>query len=108
MSQYRFKTSLHLTFSGLDKESIVPVEFDYTVNWARDATFEEPAEGTTVGIRKITVIDSKGERYPAPDWLWAVVENDGELGDELVAEARNDNERAADEHADAMRSEVRL
>ena len=99
-----FKTSLHLTFSGLANEAVVPVTFEYTVNWGSEATREQPAEGPTVGVRSITLTDSAGGRHDAPAWLWTIVEGDQELGDELVAEARSDDEAAA-EHAAAMKSE---
>jgi len=104
---HKFKTSLHLTFSGLGNESIVPIEFVYTVHWGSAATHEQPAEGPTVGISKITVTDAKGNCSDAPDWLWAVVEDDSELGDELVAEARSDDD-AGRELRDALRGEAIL
>ena len=108
MTQYKYKTSLHLTLLGEGSDHSVPIEFEYTVNRGCEATLEQPAEGPSVGLSKITLTGKDGTRYRAHDWLWELFEGDEELGDELIAEANAADEAAADDHADAMRSELRL
>ena len=79
MTQYKYKTSLHLTLLGEGSDHSVPIEFEYTVNRGCEATLEQPAEGPSVGLSKITLTGKDGTRYRAHDWLWELFEGDEEL-----------------------------
>ena len=101
---YKYKTIMHLSLSGVSTDPSVPLEIEYTVTKGYAATREEPGQGDTVGIFKITLTDSKGVRYKAHDWLWELFEGNEELGEELLAEARAADDEAR-EFRDAMRGE---
>jgi hypothetical protein len=106
---YKYKTHLHLSLSGLGAaDHAVPLEFEYKVSKGYPETREEPGEGPSVDFVKITLTDEKGIRYRAHDWLWELLEKDGELTNELLSEANAADQCAADDHADAMRREIRL
>jgi len=106
---YTYQTSFTLRLSGLDgSDHHVPLEIVYDVSPGRPQNSEDPGQPPIVKISKATLTDSKGVRYRAHDWLWEILEGNDELGDELVAEANAADESAADDHADAMRREIRL
>jgi hypothetical protein len=104
---YKYKTKIGLTLLGLAFDKQVPVEIEYTVSKGCEATREQPAEGPTLELVKITLTDSKGTRYRAHDWLWELFEGDDELQGELFSEADASDDDAR-EHRDALRSEIRL
>jgi hypothetical protein len=106
---YKYKTFLHLSFSGLGPaDHAVPLEIQYTVRKGCEATREQPAEGPEVNITKIALTDQAGIRYRDHRWLTELVEGSEELTAELISEAAAADECARDEHADAMRREIRL
>ena len=106
---YKYKTHLHLSLSGLGAaDHAVPLEIEYKVRKGSPQTSQDPGEGPSTDLIKITLTDEKGIRYRAHDWLWALLEGDEELQSELLSEANAADQSAADDHADAMRREIRL
>jgi hypothetical protein len=105
---YKYKTHLTLGLLGSIRLRSVPIEFEYKVSKGYPETREEPGEGPSVDFVKITLTDEKGIRYRAHDWLWEILDGDEELASELLSEANAADESARDDHADAMRREIRL
>jgi hypothetical protein len=104
---YKYKTKIGLTLLGLAFDKQVPIEIEYTVRKGCEATREQPAEGPTLELVKITLTDSKGTRYRAHDWLWELFEGDDELQGELLSEAAAADESGRDLR-DALRGEAYL
>ena len=86
-------------------QTSIEVEIDYSWTAGSPATREQPEEGDSFDIETVFVIEEGGTRVCAPMWLFDIVAEDEDVAAQLLTAALEQNQSAADDHADMLREE---
>jgi hypothetical protein len=109
--RYRIATDMGVellaTLPSASHEAVLELTFNVTPD--QSATHLQPGEGATVHIITAQIVENYGtgnaKRHDAPDWLWAMIEDDDALEREMLAEAWEADEAAREQWADMAREE---
>lgn len=109
---YTFRTDFDFSLVPWGPEHQVELSIRYSVQPGCEPTREQPGEGPSVEFSSARIIVGHGtvnrREYDVPDWLWPFIEADEELAGDMLQAARDADEYARDQAADARREEQKL
>ena len=101
MRTYFVKTPISISAWEAGPEHEVNAIVGFKVHPARAQTQLEPAEHASVEVTRFTLTSTFGTELACPDWLSSRFTEDENFLDFLMSEARDQDEAAADDRADA-------